>query len=38
VSLAIATGIPFSTWEAEDDATIVTAMQLLDEQAERTAQ
>lgn len=32
MSLAIATGIPVREWEAEDDITIVTALQLLDEQ------
>jgi hypothetical protein len=34
VSLAIATRIPVSAWLAEDDTTIVTAFELLDEQAE----
>lgn len=31
VSLALATHIPFSAWLDEDDATVVTALQLLDE-------
>jgi hypothetical protein len=31
VSLALATHIPFSAWADEDDATIATALQLLDE-------
>lgn len=31
MSLALATNIPFSAWLAEDDATVVTALQLLDE-------
>lgn len=34
VELAIATSIPPAVWAAEDDATIVTAMQVLAEQAE----
>lgn len=31
MSLAIATHIPFREWELEDDITIVTALQLLDD-------
>jgi hypothetical protein len=34
VQLALATGIPFSQWEREDDATVATALALLDERAE----
>lgn len=33
MSLALATRIPFSVWELEEDATVVTALQLLDELA-----
>ena len=36
MSLALATSIPFAVWLDEDDSTIATAFQLLDEQAERT--
>lgn len=35
VELAIATNIPPSAWMLEDDATIVTALTVLAEQAER---
>jgi hypothetical protein len=31
VQLALATGIPFAVWECEDDATVATALELLDE-------
>ncbi len=34
MSLALATSIPVREWAAEDDLTIVTALQLLDDQAE----
>ena len=34
MSLALATQIPFAVWLDEDDRTIVTAFELLDEQAE----
>jgi hypothetical protein len=34
VSLALATRIPFSVWLAEDEQTVLTAFELLDEQAE----
>jgi hypothetical protein len=33
VELAIATGIPMSEWAAADDASIATALTVLDEQA-----
>lgn len=35
VELAVATGIPAGVWAEEDDATIVTALQVLADQAER---
>ena len=35
VELAIATGIPVSEWERTDDATIATALDLLERQAGR---
>lgn len=31
MSLALATHIPVSVWLAEEDATVITALQLLDE-------
>jgi len=31
VQLAIATNIPFAAWELEDDATVATALTLLDQ-------
>lgn len=35
MSLALATGISVAAWEAEDDVTVVTALQLLDDQNNR---
>lgn len=35
VELAIATSIPMCHWETADDATIATALTVLEEQAER---
>jgi hypothetical protein len=34
VELALATRIPFAVWEREDDATVATALELLDRRAE----
>ena len=35
VELAVATGIPPSVWAAEDDATLATALQVLEQVARR---
>lgn len=34
MSLAVATSIPYATWAAEDEQTVLTALEILDEQAE----
>jgi len=34
VSLAVATSIPFAVWVDEDERTVLTALELLDAQAE----
>lgn len=34
MQLALATHIPFSVWEHEDEATVATALEILTEQAE----
>lgn len=38
VELAVATGIPPAAWWAEDDETVVTAVEILERQAERIEQ